>query len=281
MDSSLESENERYEPGPQESSENDENDDDYKKYNELNENDVAQERFESFRKPSFTDFSGLESKLCEFEKSRKSSNEEIEEDTEKAFEIITDSAGEQKKQQQQLIEDLVENKTINDQHEIVGNNSECELIGNNFENKSDNCFDQLDNVTKSTSPCLESDDYEYKVTQDVGCNLTDPKDDSDSSDDGEDQIEKKDKEKDYTSSSNEADEEPYEKLPTYDGKEIVSADESDAEDVAHDIELVQLDTVGRNIVVLANIDWRNIVTGRALSEWGETRGGLYSDQREL
>ena len=233
LDSSLESENDRYEQGPQESSENDETEDgDYKKYNELNENDVSKERFESFRKPSFTDFSGLESKLCEFENSRNKSNDvKIEDDAEKAFEIITDSAGEPEKHQQ-IIEDLVENKTINNQHEIVGSNAECELIGNNFENKSDNCFDQLETVTKPTDPCLESDDYDYKVTQDVGCNITDPQDDSDtSSSDGEDHIEKKDQEKDYSSSSDGAEEESYEKLPAHE----VSDEESDAEDVAYEV----------------------------------------------
>ena len=90
LDSSLESENDRYEHGGQQ--ESDENDD--------NDHKDSQKRFENFRKSSFTDFSGLESKLCEFENSRNNSNDvEVENDTEKAFEIITETAGTTKEQQ--------------------------------------------------------------------------------------------------------------------------------------------------------------------------------------
>ena len=223
LDSSLESENDRYEHGGQQ--ESDENDD--------NDHKDSQKRFENFRKSSFTDFSGLESKLCEFENSRNNSNDvEVENDTEKAFEIITETAGTTK--EQQVIENFDDNKTIS------GEQRECDLTSNNFENKSDNCFDELDNSMKSADHIkMDSNDYDYdyKLTQDVGCHLADPKDDSDSSSsDGEDQTEKKDEEKEYSSSASEGEGPDYQKLPAFDGKEAISAELSKDADVHEDVD---------------------------------------------
>ena len=85
LDSSLESENERYENGAPDGSENEEGDGgEYKKYNDFTENT------DNFGKPSFTDFSRLESKLCEFEYARNESTDvKIENETPKSEKILT------------------------------------------------------------------------------------------------------------------------------------------------------------------------------------------------
>ena len=227
LDSSLESENDRYENGAQDSSENGEGEGgDYKKYNDFTENS------ENFGKPSFTDFSRLESKLCEYEYSRNDSTDvKIENELPKCEKILTETMP-GVKTEQAIIEKFEENHTDVEKRELDnGNKDKLELDSNNLENKSDNCSDQLDVTSSELIKTEWSEDYSYQPTQEDGCNVSDS-----SSSDGEDHSEKMDQEKHYSSSSHEEEVQlqPYEKLPSYDGKDLICAENS-MEDVVYEL----------------------------------------------
>ena len=233
LDSSLESENERYENGAPDGSENEEGDGgEYKKYNDFTENT------DNFGKPSFTDFSRLESKLCEFEYARNESTDvKIENETPKSEKILTETLP-GIETEQAIIEKFEENQTDVEKRELDnGNHDQWELDSNNLENKLDNCSDQMDVTTPEPITALPAEDYAYKATQEDGCNVSNPKEDSDSSSsDGEDEdhCEKMDQEKRYSSSSYEEEAQPYEKLPSYDGKDLMCADSS-LDDVVYEL----------------------------------------------
>lgn len=234
LDSSLESENERYENGAQDGSEPEEGEGgEYKKYNDFTENT------DNFGKPSFTDFSRLESKLCEFEFARKDSTDvKIENETPKCEKILTETVP-GIETEQAIIEKFEENQTDVEKRELdTGNNDKWELESNNLENKSDNCSDQMDVTTPEPITAIKAElaeDYTYKPTQEDGCNVLDPKEESDSSSsDGEDLSEKMDQEKHYSSSSCEEEAQPYEKLPSYEGKDLICADSS-LDDVVYEL----------------------------------------------
>ena len=225
LDSSLESENDRYENGAQDGSENGEGEGgEYKKYNDFTENS------ENFGKPSFTDFSRLESKLCEYEYSRNDSTDiKIENETPKCEKNLAETLP-GVETEQAIIEKFEENQTDVEKREPDNaNNDKWELDSNNLENKSDNCSDQLDVTSSELIKTEWSEDYSYQPTQEDGCNVSDS-----SSSDGEDNSEKMDQEKHYSSSSHEEEVQPYEKLPSYDGKDLICAENS-MEDVVYEL----------------------------------------------
>ena len=246
LDSSLESENDRYENGAQDGSENEEGEGgEYKKYNDFTENT------DNFGKPSFTDFSRLESKLCEFEYSRTdSTGGKIENETPKCEKILTETLP-GIETEQATIEKFEENQTEVEKRELEnGNNDKWELDSNNLENKSDICSDQMDVTTPEPVKTELAEDYTYKPTQEDGCNVLDPKEDSDSSssdgEDGEDHSEKMDQEKHYSSSSCEEEVQPYEKLPSYDGKDVICG-EASLDDVVYELRTAEPTNVEQEI----------------------------------
>ena len=232
LDSSLESENDRYENGAQDGSENGEGEGgEYKKYNDFTENS------ENFGKPSFTDFSRLESKLCEYEYSRNDSTDiKIENETPKCEKNLAETLP-GVETEQAIIEKFEENQTDVEKREPDnGNNDKWELDSNNLENKSDNCSDQMDFTTSELIKTELSEDYSYKPTQEDGCVVSDPKEDSDSSSsDGEDHSEKMDQEKHDSSSSYEEEEQAFEKLPIYSGKDDLICAENSLDDAVYEI----------------------------------------------